>query len=138
MGRPTVLLVEDEPAVRELVADVLGDKGYDVVEAQSGVEAIRTLDEHRPQPGELSLIVLDMMLPGMDGLEVLGHMDSLGVSVPVVATSVSRALLAAAADAGACAVLRKPFDLNELLEVVAGHCTPCDQAPTSAAVGVLV
>jgi CheY-like chemotaxis protein len=132
MGRPTVLLVEDEPAIRDLVADVLHDEGYDVVEAHDGVEAIHALDEHSRQAGGLSLLLMDMMLPGMDGLGVLGHLRALGVDLPVVAMSASRQQLAIAVSAGVRAALYKPFDLNELLGAVAGHCTPCARVSAPA------
>jgi DNA-binding response OmpR family regulator len=136
MGQPTILLVEDEPPIRELVADVLRDEGYAVVEAQDGLEAIHALDEHSLQAGGLALVMLDMMLPGIDGLGVLGHVGVLGVELPVVAMSASRRQLGAAVAAGARAVLHKPFDLNELLAVVAGHCIPYDQGPALSAPSV--
>jgi CheY-like chemotaxis protein len=134
MGRHTILVVEDEPSVRELAVDVLRDEGYDVVEAQDGVEAIRALEQRDPSAGGLSLILLDMMLPGMDGVRVLSHVRDLGACPPpVVAMSASRRLLATALATGAQAALYKPFDLNELLRVVADHCTPCEQVPTTSA-----
>ena len=128
MGRHTILVVEDEPSVRELAVDVLRDQGYDVVEAQDGVEAIRALEQRDPSASELSLILLDMMLPGLDGLRVLGHVRTLGACPPVVAMSASRRLLATALTTGAQAALYKPFDLDDLVGTVAGHCTPPDQA----------
>jgi two-component system, OmpR family, response regulator len=136
MGRHTILVVEDEPSVCELVADVLRDQGYDVVEAQDGVEAIRALEQRDPSASELSLILLGMVLPDMDGLRVLSHVRALGACPPIVAMSASRRLLAAALASGARAALYKPFDLNELLGVVADHCTPCEQVPTTAAAPV--
>jgi CheY-like chemotaxis protein len=135
MGRATILLVEDEPPIRELVADVLRDEGYDVLEAKDGMEAIHALDEHGPPAGDLSLIVVDMMLPGTDGLGILSHLGAPEIGPPVVAMSASGYLLSAAAAAGARAVLSKPFDLNELLRVVASHCLACDQGPAASAVG---
>ena len=126
MGRHTILVVEDEPSVRELAVDVLRDQGYDVVEAQNGMEAIRALEQRDPAASELSLILLDMMLPGIDGLRVLDHVRALGACLPVVAMSASRRLLATALATGAQAALYKPFDLNDLVGTVAGHCTPRD------------
>jgi len=136
MCRQTVLVVEDEPSIRELVTDILRAEGYDVVEAQDGMEAVRVLDQHRPQAGGLALMVLGMMMPGMDGLGVLGHLCAVGVCLPVVAMSASRSLLAAAVAAGASAVLYKPFDLNALRGAVAVHCTPCEHAPLPWAASV--
>jgi DNA-binding response OmpR family regulator len=135
MGRATILLVEDEPPIRELVADVLRDEGYDVLEAQDGVEALRALDEHSPATDDLSLVVMDIMLPSLDGLGVLRHLGAPVSGPPVVAMSASRHLLSAALAAGARAVLSKPFDLNELLRVVASQCVSYDpgSAPSVAA-----
>jgi DNA-binding response OmpR family regulator len=133
MGQPIVLLVEDERSIRELVADVLRDEGYAVVEAQDGVEAIHALDEYSLQACGLALVVMDMMLPGTDGLAVLDYLGELRGDLPVVAMSASRRQLAAAVGAGACAVLYKPFDLDELIGVVAGHCAPCNHAPATRA-----
>src|SRR5581483_297861 len=130
MGRSTVLLVDDEPAIRELLADVLRDGGYDVVEARDGVEALRTLEQHALSVDSPSLIVLDLMLPNTDGLEVLGHLAAQGVRLPVVVMSTSRDLLSAAVAAGARAVLRKPFDLNDLLRLVA-QCAQGDHCLTA-------
>ena len=79
------------------------------------------------------MVVMDMMLPGLDGLGVLGHVGALGVDLPVVAMSASRRQLAAAMGAGARAVLYKPFDLKDLLDVVADHCTSCERVPTTSA-----
>src|SRR4051812_25431451 len=57
----TVLVVEDEPAVREMVADFLRDEGYTVEEARDGAEAIRSLDNHCEQSDHLCAVLLDMM-----------------------------------------------------------------------------
>src|SRR5256885_5945283 len=84
---PTVLLVEDEPPVRELVAELLREEGYEVREARDGVEAIRTLDESLLPSGRACLILLDMMLPRVDGVGVLRHLAERGAHVPVVAMS---------------------------------------------------
>jgi CheY-like chemotaxis protein len=67
-----------------------------------------------------------MMLPGMDGLRVLSHVRDLGACLPVVAMSASRSLLATALATGAQAALYKPFDLNDLVGTIAGHCIPRD------------
>ena len=126
MEHHTILVVEDEPCVRELAVEVLREEGYDVVEAKDGVEAICALEQHDPPSGRLSLILLDMMLPGVDGLQVLGHLGTLGVSLPVVAVSASRSQLAAALDAGARAALHKPFDLHKFVGTITRHCAARD------------
>ncbi len=123
MGQQTILLVEDQPSLRGLTADLLRDEGYRVVEARDGVEAIQVLDRQQPAT-RFSLILLDVMLPVVDGLGVLDHLTALGASPPVVAMSASPSRLAAAQAAGAQATIPKPFDLDELLDVVARYATP--------------
>ena len=123
-GPHTVLVVEDEPPVRELVTDFLRGEGYEVAEASDGAEAIRALATYRPPTGHFCGVLLDMMLPRVDGVGVLLHLAESGVATPVVAMSASGEHLVAAAAAGAKATLAKPFDLDHLLAVVARYC-PC-------------
>jgi CheY-like chemotaxis protein len=125
MGRHTILLVDDEPAVRELTADVLRDEGYHVVEARDGVEAMQLLDQHGPLPDHAALVLLDLMMPRMNGLRVLERLQQTTyVTPPVVAMSASPDHLSQAAMAGADATLAKPFDLCKLLETVGRYCSP--------------
>jgi len=88
-----------------------------------GIAAIQAIDEYRPPPEQLCLILLDMMLTRANGLEVMSHLTARGAYVPVVAMSANRPSLEEAAQAGAHATLPKPFDLDRLLEVV-GRCCP--------------
>jgi CheY-like chemotaxis protein len=125
MGRHTILLVEDEPAVRELTADILRDEGYDVVEARDGLEALQVIDEHVPFSEHAAVVLLDLMLPKVSGLQVLTHLRQTNDgATPVVAMSASGAHLSQAAMAGANATLAKPFDLSSLLDVIARYCSP--------------
>jgi two-component system response regulator MprA len=124
VGRPhTVLVVEDEPAVRALVADLLRDEGYQVEEARDGAEAIQRLESHQRRAGHLCAVLLDMMLPRVDGMSVLRHLAAVGDEVPIVAMSASREHLAAAVAAGARAAVPKPFDLDWLLAAMHRHST---------------
>jgi DNA-binding response OmpR family regulator len=75
---PEVLVVDDEPMVREVVSRYLRRDGLDVHELSDGDEAIRWLDSHRPD-----LVVLDVMLPGADGLSVLRRLRAVS-TVPVI------------------------------------------------------
>jgi CheY-like chemotaxis protein len=121
-GRHTILVVEDEAPVRDLLSATLRTEGYAVAQAPDGLAAIRAITEHRPPRGRLCLVLLDLMLPGVDGLEVMRHLATPGANVPVIAISASRAYLEAAAARGAQATLGKPFDLDELLAAVARYC----------------
>ena len=62
--KPTILLVDDEPEVREIIADVLRDADYHVLEAASGPEALAASDAH---PGKIDLLLTDLIMPGMTG-----------------------------------------------------------------------
>ncbi|HET6448480.1 MAG TPA: response regulator transcription factor [Conexibacter sp.] len=79
-GRRTVLVVDDEPTIAEIVSRYLVRAGYDAPTAGDGFEAMRLVDERRPD-----LVVLDVMLPRLDGLEVLRRLrEQDGPSTPVI------------------------------------------------------
>ena len=116
----TVLIVEDDPDMRELERRALSYAGHDVLLAENGLEALRTLENHRP-----SVIVLDVMMPGMDGLTFLLERARRGVGVEVPVVCVSAAGPAAAGEAlelGASEFIGKPASLDELCERVAHYC----------------
>jgi CheY-like chemotaxis protein len=117
-----VLLVEDEPSLRAMVSEFLQYEGYQVLEARDGKQAVQILNERLPPPEYLCMVLLDMMMPRLNGIDVLHHLANLGEYVPVVAMSANRELLAEAAAAGARATLPKPFDLDRLARVVARNC----------------
>ena len=117
-----VLVVEDDDGIRTLVVDFLRDEGIAVEEACDGAEAIEVLDGYRPATSHLCLILLDLMLPRVNGIEVIRRIRDEGDPVPVVALSASRTHLAEAMLAGANMAVAKPFDIEEILSVVASHC----------------
>jgi DNA-binding response OmpR family regulator/NAD-dependent dihydropyrimidine dehydrogenase PreA subunit len=110
-----ILLVEDETVLRESVRDWLVDVGYDVHTAEDGEQAMKTVAEQ-----EFGLLILDLRLPGKDGLEVLKEAREKQPTVkgiiitayPSVETAVE------AVKRGAIDYLPKPFDLNYLEEVI--------------------
>lgn len=112
--RPRVLVVEDEQALRELVVVTLG-VAFDCDEVGDGEEALRRMQEEPPD-----LVVLDAMIPGLSGYEVLRAMrtnPALGdVPVLVVSAWQQDEDIAAARAAGANAFLGKPFRIEELEE----------------------
>jgi CheY-like chemotaxis protein len=111
--------------VRELTADVLRDEGYDVVEARDGLEALQLIDEHVPLSDHAAVVLLDLMLPKVSGLQVLARLQQTeDAAPPVVAMSASTTHLNQAAMAGADATLAKPFDLTTLLDTIARYCSP--------------
>ena len=115
---PAVLIVDDDLSIRELVAEVLRLEGYEVVEAGDVPGAIEAIGRHTPPAGRLSLVLLDMRLNGAAGDEVLGYMQGLAAAPRVVLMTASSEHLAAATAAGHDTI-PKPFDLDDLLAVVA-------------------
>ena len=74
-----LLVVEDEPNILELLSASLRYAGFDVVTAAAGTEAVQAAQRHRPD-----LIVLDVMLPDMDGFDVIRRLRGGGARIPVV------------------------------------------------------
>lgn len=79
MDKERILLVDDDPGLRDLLTRYLGREGFDVKAVADGVQARRTLDQ-----GHFELIVLDLMLPGDDGLTLLRRWRAEGVPTPVI------------------------------------------------------
>ena len=77
-----ILSIEDDPEVRSVIAEYLSTKGYDVLEAEDGESGLKIFSEERPD-----LVLLDILLPGMDGLEVLGHISKDAPDIPVIIVS---------------------------------------------------
>ena len=113
----SVLLVEDDESLAEGVAFNLRNTGYEVETVESGEAALERIEQR-----SFDLILLDLMLPGIDGLEVLRQMRRSGDTRPVIiVTARDRADdTIAGLDAGADDYLTKPFDLDELLARIRG------------------
>jgi CheY-like chemotaxis protein len=111
-----ILVVDDEPMVRKSLGQFLGDEGYTVEEAADGFDALARIDQHRPD-----VILLDLMMPGMNGRQFLRALrdDPRYVSLPVVVMTAVRGLTVQPAALGASEVVEKPFDVDELLNKVA-------------------
>jgi DNA-binding response OmpR family regulator len=111
---PTVLIADDEPLLTELLEFRLGARGYQTVVAHDGREALAQLEEAHPQA-----VVLDMMMPVHDGLEVLRRMRDSAVHArtPVIMLTARRgeADVIGALELGADDYLVKPFLPEELL-----------------------
>lgn len=129
MSEQTVLVVDDEEAIAEAVRARLESEGYRVIVAFDGPEAIKAHAEHRPD-----LVVLDLMLPGMDGLEVCQEIQKEGWTPVLMLTArTEEADKVAGFAVGADDYLTKPFSLRELamrvkailrrMERIAGHQT---------------
>lgn len=118
MEQPRVLLVEDDPLLRELLEMLLSLEGLEVVQAENGLVALEKL-----QRGGVRLVVLDLMMPLMDGLRFLEEFSRLPPDRPPVlvlsansdAETAERARLA-----GAAAIARKPVDQENFIATVRG------------------
>ncbi len=117
-----VLVVEDDAPIRELIQDVLTEEGFTVVTAEDGARAIQILQQLRPLEDHFCAIFLDLMLPRVAGIDVLRYLRQRSASVPVVAMSASREHLAQAVIEGAHVAVAKPFEIEDLLALVARHC----------------
>ncbi|TIT89263.1 MAG: response regulator transcription factor [Mesorhizobium sp.] len=108
----SILVVDDEPPIRRLLRVGLGSQGYTVSEAPNGKAAIDLMNAERPD-----LILLDLGLPGMTGLELLGKWRDDGLDIPVVILSsrTDEAGIVQALEMGADDYVAKPFGMNELV-----------------------
>jgi two-component system, cell cycle response regulator DivK len=121
MAGERILVVEDNEKNMKLFRDVLQASGYETVEATTGEAAIELAVEHEP-----TLVLMDVQLPGIDGIEALGELrrDDRTASIPVLALTAQamhgdreRFL-----EAGFDGYLAKPVDVIELVNAVKEHC----------------
>ena len=127
MARPVgnVLIVEDDPDVREMLSTLLSMEGFYAVGAEDGLEALHLLRTVRHRaPGTPCLVLLDLKMPRLGGHEFrraqLG--DPIVASVPVAVMSGSTDLEARAQALGAVASVPKPIDVEMLMSVVRKYC----------------
>ncbi|MBN8958927.1 MAG: response regulator [Rhizobiales bacterium] len=116
-GQGTILLVEDEEGLRGLNARGLASRGYTVLEAGNGVEAIEMLEQHS---GEIDLVVSDVVMPEMDGPTLLREMRKRDPDLKIVFVSgyAEDAFAKNLPEGGQFAFLAKPFTLKQLSVVV--------------------
>lgn len=108
--KQTILIVDDVAMNRALLADMLGDE-FDILEAANGVEAITQMHKHGT---ELGLVLLDIVMPQMDGLEVLAAMNTQDwikdIPVIMVSSETNASVISRAYDLGATDFINRPFD----------------------------
>jgi AmiR/NasT family two-component response regulator len=120
-----VVIAEDEAIIRLDLKEILLDEGYDVVgETGRGDEAVELVRDHQPD-----LVILDVKMPGSDGLAAARAIQSLGLKVAVlILTAFSqRNLIDEARDAGVAAYLVKPFQRIELIPAINQAMARCEQ-----------
>jgi two-component system, OmpR family, response regulator MprA len=108
-----VLVADDDPAIRTLVARVLMRRGYDVASASDGADAIQKLD-HDP----FDLLVLDLMMPRVDGVGVIDHLAKREGPRPaiLVMTAAVPDILRRLPHEHVAKIISKPFDLDQLMQ----------------------
>jgi two-component system cell cycle response regulator DivK len=117
MANKLILIVEDNERNRKLVRDVLQFRGYQTIEAETGEDAVRMARERLP-----ALVLMDIQLPGIDGITALGQLrsDPTTRSIPIIAVTASamthdrQKIMAAGFDG----YQSKPINVKEFLEVV--------------------
>jgi CheY-like chemotaxis protein len=127
MSGKRILLVEDDAGIRHGIADFLALEGYVVDAVANGEEALAYLRATAP-----ALMVLDIVMPVMNGLQLLARIREEGIAPEVPVALMTAAMPGASALPAAQAYLSKPFDLDELLGVVATHVGPPTEAPAPA------
>ena len=109
----SILVVDDEPMARNLLRLMLVRASFDVYEAEDGLDALDKLAEQRPD-----LLILDVMMPGMDGLavcrEVRADMNLTGIPIIMLSAKTDYASIQEGFAAGASEYLTKPISMNEL------------------------
>jgi sigma-B regulation protein RsbU (phosphoserine phosphatase) len=107
-----IVVIEDDPAIRRGLADNLRKQSYDVLTATDGEDGYRLVRDNLPD-----LIILDLMLPGMDGYEVCRHIRDHGIATPILMLTAqsNETNRIQGFDAGADDYVTKPFSIRELL-----------------------
>ena len=110
-----VLVVDDDPDILEALSEILEAEGFEIRRARNGKEALERLEPEPPQ-----LILLDLMMPVMDGWEFAQRMRQKpnAAKIPLIVLSADRNVGSKATDIGAVGHLAKPFELNDLLDMV--------------------
>jgi two-component system response regulator (stage 0 sporulation protein F) len=110
-GVKNLLIVDDQLGIRLLLSEVFRKEGYNTYLAASGKEALAILEEHT-----VDLVLLDMKIPGMDGLEILRRIRKMNDSIKVIMMTAYGELdmIQEATQLGALRHFSKPFDIDEI------------------------
>ena len=116
-ARATILVVEDEETIRLAAQRALGRRGYRVLVAAEGTEALELLRQHGD---EISLVLTDVTMPGMSGRDLVARLETERPGLPIVLMSGYAADLAQFGDQGGHPFVQKPFSLETLAAAIAG------------------
>ncbi|MFE8698041.1 response regulator [Cytobacillus sp. FJAT-53684] len=110
-----ILIVDDQFGIRILLNEVLQKEGYDTYQAANGIQALEIVTNHSPD-----LVLLDMKIPGMDGIEILKRMRVIDKEICVIIMTAYGELdmIQEAKDLGALTHFAKPFDIDDIRAAV--------------------
>jgi two-component system, OmpR family, alkaline phosphatase synthesis response regulator PhoP len=130
MTSHTILVVDDDTAILDMIAQVLIEGGYQVLTANNGRTAVDLAHQQRPR-----LILLDLMMPEMNGWQVIDELRASPqtLPIPILLLSARREMARTADELGVTAYLEKPFDLDDLLDRVQHILMPATAAPATSA-----
>lgn len=113
-----LLIVDDQNGIRVLLMEVFSSEGYDTFQASNGKLALEIVRKDKPD-----LVLLDMKIPGMDGLEILKHIKKIDSDIKVIMMTAYGELdmINEATELGALMHFTKPFDIDELRIAVNEH-----------------
>jgi CheY-like chemotaxis protein len=115
-GKIVIMVVDDEDVIRNMVKDFLTDKGYEVILASDGAEAIERFQQ---ACGQVDLALLDMMLPGIGGMEVFKELRQVNPRIKAILSSgYNQDILEDDLDENAVSFLQKPFRITELIQKI--------------------
>lgn len=112
----TILVVDDEPKIADLIAMLLDEEGLEVLTAYDGQEALAIAREERPR-----LVLTDIMMPRMDGVELCRRLQGGPETRDIVVLLMSAARRGDPHEYGAAGLIRKPFELDDLIATVRRH-----------------
>ena len=110
-----ILIVDDQFGIRILLNEVLQKEGYQTFQAANGIQALEIVDQHSPD-----LVLLDMKIPGMDGIEIPKRMKQKddGIRVIIMTAYGELDMIQEAKDLGALTHFAKPFDIDDIRRAV--------------------
>ena len=113
MPERPILIIDDDPAIRMTVADILEAEGYTVATAINGADGLQSLDRIDPV-----LVLLDMRMPILDGWGFARALQSRGIQIPILVMTAAQDARRWANEINAEGYVAKPFDLIDLLDAV--------------------
>ncbi|MEC1520600.1 response regulator [Neobacillus niacini] len=113
-----ILIVDDQFGIRILLNEVFSKEGYQTFQAANGIQALDIVTKHDPD-----LVLLDMKIPGMDGIEILKRMKVIDPDIRVIIMTAYGELdmIQEARDLGAITHFAKPFDIDDIRAAVRKH-----------------